>query len=618
MKSISAVVLGLACAVPGYAEEIPVYIADDVVVTATRSAQPVPQSIAHVSVITQEEIRNSQAVDVPSLLRGLAGVEVYQSGGVGKLSSTFMRGTNSSHVLVLLDGVRINSATAGTTALDQLMLDQIERIEVVRGNVSSLYGSEAIGGVIQIFTKQGRGAAGFNVSAGAGSLNTQRLSAGFGGEVEGTRFNLQASTFKTDGVSAIKPAIVPTVNPDRDGYDNTTLSAGVRHAFNTDHSLAATVFHSRGNNQYDNAFGMATDVNVGKSEIQKLSLASENRFSASWQSKLQLAEGKDNGHDFLNGIENSRFETANQQLAWQNTLQLSEGKQLLAGLERLEQRVSSNTAFTRTKRTVDSLFAGYTGNYGVHQVQANLRQDRYSDFGTADTGLLGYGYVINDAWRATASYATAFKAPTLNDLFYPFTDYGFGFTYQGNPNLKPERSRNMEVGAHYASAGQRVDLVYFDNRVRDLIANNGQMASTMINLGEARSDGVEIGYVGGFGNTTVQAALTAQDPRDTQTGQVLVRRAKTYANLRIGHVLGAWQAQAEWQHSGTRVDYDINTFSRTNLASYDVINLAARYAFDKRMTMSIRVDNLFDRDYMLAHGYNTPGRTLFMGISYQQ
>jgi vitamin B12 transporter len=287
-------------------------------------------------------------------------------------------------------------------------------------------------------------------------------------------------------------------------------------------------------------------------------------------------------------------------------------------LENLIQQVTSSTVFTRDKRTANSLFAGYTGNYDKHQAQFNLRQDRYSDFGTANTGLLGYGYAINEAWRASTSVSTAFKAPTINDLFYPFTDYGFGYSYQGNSNLKPERSRNVELGVHYAADGQRVDTVYFDNRIRDLITNNNLPASTMINLDEARSDGIEVAYAGQFGDTGLKAALTLQNPHNAKTGQALLRRAKSFGNLGVTQKAGAWRVGGEVQYSGTREDIDINTYARTTLDSYSVVNLTVSYALDKRLDLSLRADNLFDKDYMLAHGYNTLGRTLFVGLNYQQ
>ncbi|HEY6096321.1 MAG TPA: TonB-dependent receptor plug domain-containing protein, partial [Gallionellaceae bacterium] len=320
-------------------------IPDDIVVTATRIEQPLAKTLASTTVLTRDDIRNSQAPDVATILRTVAGVEVAQNGGTGKASSLFLRGSNDNQVLVLLDGVRVNSATFGTTAIEHLMLDQIDRIEVVRGNVSSLYGSEAIGGVIQIFTKRGRGAPAFNVSEGVGSHGTQRLSAGWGGAVENTEFSIQASRFNTDGVSAINPAIYPNANPDNDGYDNTSVSANVRHAFNADHSVSASLFNSQGHNQYDNAYGAPTDINTNDAQVSKLSLTSEDRLGETWMSKVQLAQGVDNYQDYLNGAPvagGSIYKTTSQQLSWQNTLGLGAGKQLLAVVEYLGQQVDSD------------------------------------------------------------------------------------------------------------------------------------------------------------------------------------------------------------------------------------------------------------------------------------
>jgi len=581
-----------------------------VITTPTRMPQSLDKAIADTVVLDEQDIRNSGTVDVPSLLKNLAGVEFYQTGGTGKQSSLFLRGTNSSHVLVLLDGVRINSATTGATAIDQLMLDQVERIEVVRGNVSSLYGSEAIGGVIQIFTRRGKGEPAFNVSGGIESHNTQRLSAGFGGEKGGTAFIVQISRFKTDGVSAINPDIVPSVDPDKDGYDNSSLSGNARHAFNPDNSLTASVFQSRGDVQYDDAYALApTDLNTSKSMLSKFSVTSDNRFGDSWLSKLQLAEGVDESRTYLNGTQNSAIKTNNSQIDWQNSLETSAFGSVLLGLENLYQQVTSDTAYTQTTRKVSSLFAGYSGNRDSHQVQANLRQDRYSDFGIANTGLLGYGYAMTDAWRVTAIISTAFKAPTFNDLYGP---PGWG----SNPGLQPEHSDNYEIGMHYALEDQRVDVVYFDSRISDLIAADNTW--TLQNFNSARNNGIELSYAGKSGNTGVRAALTAQNPRDADTGQALLRRARLFSSLGVMQQLGAWKTGGEWQYSGARDDYDINTFMRTTLPSYSLVNLTASYALEKRLILTLRADNVFNRDYMLAYGYNTLGRTLFVGLSYQQ
>ena len=397
----------------------------ELVVTATRLEQPLNQSLSSTTVITGQDIRDSQATDVPTILRSVAGVEIDQGGGIGKTAGLFLRGTDSTHALVLVDGVRINSATTGYTAFDQLMLDQVERIEVVRGNVSSVYGSEAIGGVVQIFTKHGRGAPAVNISAGLGSQGTRRLSTAFSGAADGTDFSVQLSTFRTSGTSSLNPALVSTANPDLDGYRNNSLSVNVGHAFNADHRISASLFGSNGNNQYDSAYNAKlSDTNSSRAQQWKSSLVLDDRLNEIWHSKLQLANGVDQYRDFLNGLpvaSGSLYQTSSDQLTWQNSLILDDSQQVLLGAEALRQTVTSdiNPGFVQNTRQINSLFAGYTGSYGAHQTQINLRQDNNSQYGSNTTGLLGYGYSITEAWRATASYSTAFRAPTFNELYWP-------------------------------------------------------------------------------------------------------------------------------------------------------------------------------------------------------
>jgi len=574
---------------------------DEVVVTAARLPQSLKQTIAHATVLNEQAIRQSGASDVPTLLRSLAGVEVAQSGGLGNVSSTFMRGTNSTHVLVLLDGVRINSATAGTTALEHIMLDSIERIEVVRGNVSSLYGSEAIGGVIQLFTKRGHGAPAFNVSTGLGSHGTQRLAAGFSGEVNDTSFSVNAGKVKTNGVSAINPLLAPGANPNNNGYDNNTLNAQVSHALNADHMLAATVFSSRGNASFDST--LPTDLNNTVANITKYSLASDDQFSDMWHSQLRVAQGTDDSQTF--SIYPGHLLTCSNQIAWQNNLTVSDRQHLTFSVEQLGQVVSAdaNSVYIQNSRKINSFLGGYAGEYGAQQVQLNLRQDRYSDFGTVNTGLLGYGLQFSVDWRVTASVSNAFKAPSFNELYRP--------SWGGNPNLKPEYANNRELGLRYASSGQKLDIVYFDNRIRDLIVANSFWIMT--NIGEARMDGVELSYAGDFGNSHLQANATFQNPRNAATGNVLLKRAKEYASVAVSHDFDALSAGVEVRHSGARQD-----FGGFRLAAYQLLNLNASYRIDANLNLSARVDNLTNRNYSEAYSYNTLGRTLFVGLSYQQ
>lgn len=586
---------------------------DEIVITATRIPQALNKTISDTTVLDEQEIRNSGASDVSTLLRSLAGVEVSQAGGLGSSASVYMRGTNANQVLVLIDGVRVNSATTGSTALEHIMLDNIERIEVVRGNVSSLYGSEAIGGVIQIFTKQGHSAPAFNASAGVGNQGTQRVSAGYSGVVGDTSFSVNAGRVKTDGVSAMNPSLMPGANPNNNGYDNNTVDAQIKHALNADHALSAAVFSTRGNVSYDNQYNtLTTDVNNTVENIDKVSLASDDQLSAMWHSQVRLAQGTDDSHTYLNGAETSRYQTQSNQLAWQNNLKIADGQRLSLSAETLGQSVTSNTLFTQTTRNVNSLLGGYTGEYGAQQVQLNVRQDNYSDFGTANTGLLGYGLSFADSWRATASVSNAFKAPTFDDMYWPLA-YG----YQGNPNLKPERSQNQEIGLHYAANGQRVDAVYFDNRISDLIAITAAY-TTMININQAQITGQELSYAGDFGNNHVKAGATFQDPRDTATGLLLPRRAKQFATIAASHDFDAWNMGAEVRYSGERQDTNPNTSTTVTLPGYSLLNLTSRYNIDKKLNVTARVDNLFNVNYSEVYGYNTLGRTVFVGLNYQQ
>ena len=579
-----------------------------VIVTPARMSQALDQTLADTTVLDEKDIRESGVADVTTLLHSLAGVEVAQSGGLGKQSSIFMRGTESDHVLILLDGVRINSATAGTTALESIMLDSIERIEVVRGNVSSLYGSEAIGGVIQLFTKRGRGAPAFNASTGLGSHGTKRLAAGFSGSVSRTSFSVIIGRVKTEGVSAIDTQIEPAANPDNDGYDNTTFNAQVQHAFNSDHQLSASLFSSRGDNQYDNPYGSATERNNALEYIGKLSLSSDDQLNAVWHSKMKWARGTDDERDYKDSVQQSRLKTTNNQVAWQNELSIAEGQKLNLVAEHLIQSISvediaTPNPYTETQRSVNSLLGGYIGEYGMQQVQFNLRQDRYSDFGTANTGLLGYGLSFAEDWRATASVSNAFKAPTFNDLYRP----GWG----GNPNLRPEQANNREIGLRYASGGQHVGMVYFDNRIHDLIVYPAPLYIAQ-NVDRARINGAELSYAGEFGDTRLKFNATFQNPRDTATGEALLKRARKFADVSASHEFGMWNASAELRYSGARQDYGAHT-----LPSYQLVNLNAAYKIDPRLNLSARVDNLFNRDYSEAYSYNTLGRTLFIGLNYQ-
>jgi vitamin B12 transporter len=575
----------------------------EVVVTATRMEQPLQQALAHTTVINQKDILDSQAADVPTLLRQLAGVEIYQAGGIGKQSSVFMRGTNSGHVLVLLDGVRIGSATTGATAIDQLMLEQIERIEVVRGNVSSLYGSDAIGGVIQIFTRRGRGEPRFTALAGIGSERSRKFGLGYGGKTERASFNLQASRNTTSGHSALDPQVTAGANPDKDGYTNTTWSGNWRQALGADHAFILSGFDSRGEVQFDNAWAVTpSEVNISKTRLGKTTLALEDRFTSNWLSQLSRNRGKDELDMLTDGQSISRIKTSSEQWTWQNTVLLDEINTLLLLSESTRQRVDSDTAYTQTERTVDSYLFSYVSRTATQQLQLNKRQDRYSDFGQADTWLLAYGLQLDPQWRLGYSSGTAFKAPTFNDMYAPAL-------WGGNPSLLPERARNREWGLHFKSEKTQLELAYFNNQILDLIAADSFWV--MQNIAQARIRGTELAIQTQEGVTRWHLNYTVQNPRNELTGALLPKRARKFGNFGFMQQKAEWNWGLDWQYSGLREESN-----GTPLPSYTFVNLVTRYSMGQHADLSLRVDNLLNKKRVQAYGYTPTGRGIFVTFNY--
>ncbi|WP_157267586.1 TonB-dependent receptor domain-containing protein [Azohydromonas aeria] len=580
--------------------------AQPVVVTATRIAQPVSQALADVRVIDAQQIRDAGAMSVTELLQTFAGAEIASNGGPGQLSSVFLRGANANHVVVLVDGVRVSSATAGSNAFEHLPVNQIERIEVLRGPASSLYGADAIGGVIQIFTKQGEHT---EARVGAGRWDTREASAGIGRRFGDTSVSLRAGYKRTDGFSATNPAIdapgTPAIyqqfNADRDGYRNRNLGGSVSHDWAQGHTLSARGWASEGRTQFDQG-PLANDV--VEQRLSGLSLESRNRVTQAWTSRVLLARGTDDYK--TRGDFPSRFRTDQDQLTWQNDFTLPVGT-LAAGLEWRREQVDSNTSYAQTRRIVRSAFGSYAAALGAHRLETSVRHDDNSQFGGDTTGRLGYGYQLAPAWRLSAAAGTAFKAPSFNDLYYQ-SEFFFG-----NPDLRPERSRNVEAAARYDDGTLRGGLTLFRNRIRNLIAIDPATFSTVINVNAARSRGATLDAGWRTAQWSAHAEATFQQPEDTATDHLLPRRARRFGSAGLDWTPGPWRAGVEVVGSGAR----FNELSNTNrLGGYVLLNLKAAYALTPELSVLARLNNLTDKGYELAHGYNTPGRNLFVALEY--
>lgn len=582
---------------------------DAVVVTASRTEQRIRDAIPHTTILTPKDIRDSQAVDLPSLLRSEAGFEMQQNGGIGATYSPLsLRGGSSAQALILVDGVRMEDASFGQTAIQHIMLDQIERIEIVRGNVSSLYGSGGVGGVIQVFTKRRSGPPTPYGELMLGSRNTGKFLAGYGGQAGDTRFNMTASRFETRGFSAIDPRVAPSANPDPDGYRNESVGGRVSHKVSRRHEVGASFLTARSDLDYDSAFNPATDTHASAQDLGMMQAWWEARFVDAWRSRATVAQGTDYRTDRRNGAFAFSSNTRNRQLIWDNEVRLAPAHAVSIGAEQLRQELDSSTVSIRF-REVEALRLGYLGRLAAHSLQLNARAEDYSDFGRAETYLLGYGFDLTGAWRFTASTATAFRAPTFVDLYFPFG--------VGNPLLRPERARTNELGLQWASGPHRVKAVVFETDYQDAIVFS---AGTTRNVRRASVNGVETSYSGQLLGFDLRASLTLQDPVEQDPGgQELqaIRRSKAFGSLAAYRTLGAWRLGAQFSAAGERRDTHIVSFASVQEAGYAVMNLTARYNFTKALFAAVRVENALDEAYHVVHGFNAPPRGVFVTAGWQ-
>jgi vitamin B12 transporter len=580
-----------------------------VVVTAGRGPQPLADTIAQTTLFDQQDIADTTATDLPGLLQLAPGAQISRTGGPGSTASLFLRGASSTQSLVLIDGVRVDSVSLGAPQLAQIPLDQVDHVEVVNGNVSALYGSGAIGGVVQVFTKDGGDhPRRFNFSVGYGSYHTQTQQAGVNGALDKdgkTTFSISLARSKDDGFSSLNPAQAPNANPNANGYLNESISASLRHKFNDKWDAGITYFQSNGNNSYDNAYGAPTDLNNLYTKVRQMSVFANGKVTGWWTTHFIVSEGDDRSASNTNGIYNGRFDTDNRQYTWQNDFALAAQQKLQVGYEHLDQSLDSDT-FAAPDRHVNSGFVGYSGRFGRHQIQANVRRDQYSDFGGANSYYLGYGFDIAEHWKVSASYSDAFRAPSFDDLYYPIS---------GNPSIQPERSHSIEAALQCASNALGVmRLSAFQTRYSNLIDYRQVTPGIYLaeNVGHAKVQGLEGSWSGHAGRTDVRASVTLQNPVDLDNDADLVRRARRFASLAVNRGIAGWRVGGEWIVSGARDD------SSGKLGGYGVVNLSARCDITKAWYVAAQIQNLLNKDYETAYSYNSPRRGAYVTLGWQQ
>jgi vitamin B12 transporter len=591
----------------------------DVFVTATRTPIAKKNVIADTTTINEEEIERAGSSSLTDLLQRQPGIEIYNSGGQGKVSSLHIRGSESDHVVVLIDGLRVNQVTSGLTAFENIPLSQIEKIEIVRGASSSLYGAGAIGGVIQIFTK--KGVSGFKAYAamGYGKYDTRTAQAGIRAGNDSTNYSINVSSLSTDGFSAYK-----TNNPifsDKDGHNNLSLSGSINHKFNQDNSIGLNFIKSSGNNKYDsrNQFDPTNDSfnYKNKMDTQVLGINFSNKVTNDWQSDLKIGQSIYKYNDNFNfdlGIAGWTPNNSKQnQLSWLNNINLPIGSlQIMYDFNR--ETINKSLGYDKSERNNSGYMIGYLLNKDNHNLQLNYRVDSNSAYGKFNTGNVGYGYHLNNQWNISALYGTAFRAPNFMDLYYCSPYWGCS----NNPNLKPEESKNIEASLRYQKDVDKFSVTVFQNKIDNFI----QLDSSWIpqNTEKAKFEGITLNSSTFIDHFQLFGNITFQSAKNEVTNEKLLRRAQNYGNAGLNYYFSQWNLGAEITAQGTKKE------SAAEIPGYALMNLVADYKINNSMKLNFRLNNVLNKDYALAYegnpkttgfAYQTPGTSFFVNLRYE-
>lgn len=593
----------------------------ETVVTATRVEQPLADLVGDVSIVDRAAIERSGATGVADVLARLPGIEIVRNGGIANTSSVFVRGAESRFTAVYLDGVRIDSQSTGGAAWEAIPLAQIDRIEVLRGPAAAVYGSDAIGGVVQLFTRRGEGAARPYVGVGIGSHALRRIEAGVSGSagVDGAvDYSLGAARERSRGFD-VQPLALRTpsaegfTSPDRDGYRIDSANARLGLRLGPAQRIEATLLASENRSRYDDPAFVARapavfDDDVNTTRLRTVGAAWIAQWSDIYSTRVQVTDSRST---YETQPSFYRTETRLRGYLFQNELRLG-AHRVTAALERREDALdNAATAFGARlvgDRAQNALALGYGFVQGPHSVQLHARHDDDSEFGGKSTGSAAYGFAITPQWRATASVGSSFRAPTL---YQRFSQYGVA-------GLQPEEGKNVEVGLRYTQGATTAGVVAYRNRITNLIAF-GAAGPCLDGFGcygntaRAQYEGVTLSAGHRVGDVTLRASADFQDPRDLDTDRQLARRSRRHATVGADWRLAGWTLGAEVQTSAMRWDDAANT---RRLGGYALLNLSATTQLTRELGLVARIDNVGDKDYQLARTYATGGRRGYVGLKW--
>jgi vitamin B12 transporter len=602
-----------------------------VIVSATRLPTPESQVASSVTVITAEDIAARQERSLPDILKDVPGLNVIRTGGPGGQAAVYMRGTNNNHTKVLVDGIDVSDPSSSNASFDfsQFLTQDIERVEVLRGPQSGLYGSDAIGGVINIITKSGQGPAQLQASAEGGSFETFNQTAGVRGSTQQFHYSANMEHFHS-GATAVTPLelLAPGEVRNDDYYDNLTAATklGYDVGQNFDVGLVAryTRTHLRVTGDDFSTFPSfpaaqqaraSTSEYYGRATAHLVSFESllDQTLGVSYIRKRTSTLEPDSPQESLDTGERTKID-------WQGALKFTPAHTLVLGAEHARDSISEPIS---AANNIDSGYAELQSQLleGLYAA-VNARYDKNDRFGGKVTYRVAPAYTIpGTGMKLKTSVGSGFKAPTLSELFQSFPD----FFFIANPNLRPETSTGYDLGVEQALVGQtlRVGVTYYSNRIRNLIvaapAPDGINLS-YANVGRARTNGVEsfVAY-SPIEVVTVRADYTYTQATDEGTDQELLRRPKHKASLNAG-----WQATHALSLNATVLTLSSwidgnRDFSvpRLSAPGYTVVNLAASFDVNKHLSVFGRVDNLFDRHYQNPVGFLQPTVGAFAGIRAQ-
>jgi len=582
----------------------------ETLVTATRS-ETVKNELASASTVyTREDIERLQVRTLPDLLKGSAGLDVVQNGGYGQPSSVFIRGTDPSHVLVLIDGIKAGSISLGTAAFELIPVDQIERVEIIRGPQSSLYGSEAIGGVIQIFTRKGKQTekSSISVEAGGGSYDTHREAGNISGRWQNTWYNVGVSNLESNGFA---PQVVAPIGvSNRGGYNNTAVNARVGHQFDHNAKLEAFFMRAEGQQQFS---GFDIDAPNHKQFVnQVVGTAMEMDVIDRWHSSLTFGQTLDEGKNLGSStpIKNSIFNTTRWNASWLNKLILSDKYTATFGTDYRVDELDGNQGFTKKSRYDVGVFGElHSKLLDRHFLNGSLRWDKNQAFGDYVTGNIGWRFNWDYGLSAFASFGNAFKAPTFNDLYYPLDAWG----YYGNSGLKPENSKTAEVGVSGNHSKFNWELRAYHTDIDNLITWIGYF--TPVNVNKAQIDGIEAELSTEILGWTHKLNGNLLSPRDRESNSRLIGRADKTMSYDLSRRFGEFDVGASVLAQSDRLGIDFN-YAPTTIAGFVTLDFRTAYHIDKNWMISGKLNNILDKHYQTVSNYNMADRNFFLSIHY--